>query len=41
MVSHSAYVVFQIAEVIVSNVLFGQILDRIARLRATPVRRKI
>ena len=35
-VRHSQYVVFQMAEVAVPRNLFGEILDRIGRLRATP-----
>ena len=37
-VSHSRYVVFQMAEVAVSQKLFRDILDRIGRLRAGPER---
>jgi len=36
-VRHGRYVTFQLAEVAVSARLFGQILERIARLRAPPV----
>ncbi len=36
-VRHGRYVVFQMAEVAVSRQMFGQILARIARLRAPPV----
>ena len=35
---HSRYVVFQMAEVAVSQRLFWEILDRIERLRAGPER---
>lgn len=35
-VRHSRYVVFQMAEVVVPKALFGEILDRIGRLRASP-----
>jgi hypothetical protein len=35
-VRHSRYVVFQMAEVIVSRTLFRQILERISRVRASP-----
>jgi len=35
-VRHSRYVVFQMAEVVVSRTLFRQILERISRLRASP-----
>jgi hypothetical protein len=35
-VRHSRYVVFQMAEVTVSRNLFGKILERIERLRASP-----
>jgi hypothetical protein len=35
-VSHSRYVVFQIAEVAVPRALFAEILDQISRLRASP-----
>ncbi len=35
-VRHSRYVVFQMAEVVVSRILFQQILERISRLRASP-----
>jgi hypothetical protein len=35
-VKHSRYVVFQMAEVVVSRALFRQILERISRLRASP-----
>ena len=35
-VTHSRYVVFQIAEVAVPKALFWEILDRIGRLRASP-----
>ncbi|MCP4609826.1 MAG: hypothetical protein GY845_14050 [Planctomycetes bacterium] len=34
-VRHSWYVVFQMAEVVVPKALFGEILDRIGRLRAS------
>ena len=37
MIRHGRYVTFQMAEVAVSARLFGQILARIARLRAPPV----
>jgi hypothetical protein len=37
MVRHGRYVTFQMAEVAVSGRMFGQILARIARLRAPPV----
>ena len=37
MVRHGRYVTFQLAEVAVSGRMFGQILARIARLRAPPV----
>ncbi len=37
MVRHGRYVTFQMAEVAVSRWMFGQILARIARLRAPPV----
>ena len=36
MVRHGRYVTFQLAEVAVSARMFGQILARIARLRAPP-----
>ena len=36
-VRHGRYVIFQMAEVAVSARMFGQILARIARLRAPPV----
>ena len=36
MVRHGRYVTFQLAEVAVSGRMFGQILARIARLRAPP-----
>ena len=36
-VAHGRYVTFQLAEVAVSARMFGQILGRIARLRAPPV----
>ena len=35
-VSHSRYVIFQMAEVVVPRALFGEILDRIGRLRTSP-----
>jgi len=35
-VSHSRYVVFQMAEVVVPKALFHEILERIGRLRASP-----
>jgi len=35
-VTHSRYVVFQMAEVVVSRALFYEILERISRLRASP-----
>ena len=35
-VRHSQYVVFQMAEVVVSRALFREILDRIERLRESP-----
>ena len=35
-ISHSRYVVFRMAEVAVPKALFGEILDRIGRLRASP-----
>ncbi len=35
-VTHSRYVVFQMAEVAVPKALFWEILDRIGRLRASP-----
>jgi len=35
-VSHSHYVIFQMAEVAVPQTLFGEILKRIERLRASP-----
>ncbi|MHC4426926.1 MAG: AbfB domain-containing protein [Planctomycetota bacterium] len=35
-VRHSRYVVFRMAEVVVSGALFREILDRIGRLRASP-----
>ena len=37
MVRHGRYVTFQMAEVAVSRRMFGQILARIAGLRAPPV----
>lgn len=37
LVRHGRYVTFQMAEVAVSRRMFGQILARIARLRAPPV----
>jgi hypothetical protein len=37
-VRHSRYVVFQMAEVAVPKGLFGQILELIGRLRASPER---
>jgi len=37
MVRHGRYITFQLAEVAVSALMFGQILARIARLRAPPV----
>jgi hypothetical protein len=37
MVGHGRYITFQMAEVAVSGRMFGQILARIARLRAPPV----
>ncbi len=37
MVRHGRYITFQLAEVAVSGRMFGQILGRIARLRAPPV----
>ncbi len=37
MVRHGRYVTFQMAEVAVSRQMFGQILARIARVRAPPV----
>jgi len=37
MVRHGRYITFQMAEVAVSGRMFGQILARIARLRAPPV----
>jgi hypothetical protein len=37
MVRHGRYITFQMAEVAVSGWMFGQILARIARLRAPPV----
>ena len=37
MIRHGRYVTFQMAEVAVSRRMFGQILARIARLRAPPV----
>ena len=37
-VRHSRYVVFQMAEVVVPKALFGQILELIGRLRASPER---
>lgn len=36
MVRHGRYITFQLAEVAVSARMFGQILARIARLRAPP-----
>jgi hypothetical protein len=33
---HSRYVVFQMAEVVVPRDLFGEIIERIGRLRASP-----
>ena len=33
-IRHSRYVIFQMAEVAVPRILFGEILDRIGRLRA-------
>jgi len=36
-VEHSRYVIFQMAEVAVSRVLFEQILRRIRRLRPVPI----
>ena len=36
-VRHGRYITFQLAEVAVSRQVFGQILARIARLRAPPV----
>ena len=38
MVRHGRYITFQMAEVAVSRRMFGQILARITRLRAPPVR---
>jgi len=35
-ISHSRYVIFQMAEVVVPRALFRQILGRIGRLRASP-----
>jgi hypothetical protein len=35
-IRHSRYIVFQMAEVVVSRALFAEILDRIGRLRASP-----
>ena len=35
-VSHSRYVIFQMAEVVVPRTLFREILDRIGRLRSSP-----
>jgi hypothetical protein len=35
-VKHSRYVVFQMAEVVVTRMVFQQILERISRLRASP-----
>ena len=35
-VSHSRYLIFQMAEVVVPRTLFREILDKIARLRASP-----
>ena len=35
-VRHSGDVAFQMAEVVVPKALFGEILDRIGRLRASP-----
>jgi hypothetical protein len=35
-VRHSRYVVFQMAEVVAPKALFGEILDRIGRLRSSP-----
>jgi hypothetical protein len=35
-VNHSRYVIFQMAEVAVPQTLFGEILDRIRQLRASP-----
>jgi hypothetical protein len=35
-VRHSRYVVFQMAEVVMSKVLFQDILEQISRLRASP-----
>jgi hypothetical protein len=35
-VKHPRYVVFQMAEVVVPRALFGEILERIGRLRASP-----
>jgi hypothetical protein len=37
MARHGRYIIFQMAEVAVSARMFGQILARIARLRAPPV----
>ena len=37
-IRHSRYVLFQMAEVAVPRNLFGEILDRIGRLRASPDR---
>ncbi len=37
MVRHGRYITFQLAEVAVSRQVLGQILARVARLRAPPV----
>jgi hypothetical protein len=36
-VSHSRYVIFQMAEVLVSKSLFYDILERIGRLKSVPI----
>ncbi len=41
MVSHSRYVIFQMAEVAVPRILFREILDRIRQLRFLTIPRKI
>lgn len=35
-ISHSRYVIFQMAEVVVPRALFREILERIGRLRTSP-----
>jgi len=36
-VKHSRYVIFQMAEVLVSKILFQEILERISHLKPVPI----